>query len=92
MGACVTRDDKVKEWFVKVPDLKMVEDSSSVASPSVTCVPDKGQGLQEYVLEPTNPATRGTVACQDVLCNCIVALHVWDRFSAHNRQRLQANR
>ena len=29
---CVTSDDKVREWFVKVPDLKVAQDSSSVSS------------------------------------------------------------
>ena len=40
----------MREWLVKVPDLKAVKDSSLVYSPSITCV----EGYeQEYMLDPT---------------------------------------
>ena len=51
----VTRDDKVKEWFVKVPDLRNLGDSSLIAFPPLTLVPEGEQELQEYMQEPTQP-------------------------------------
>ena len=44
LGAyCVTWKEKVKEWVVKVRDLMMVDDSSSIAFPGITCVPETGR-------------------------------------------------
>ena len=31
---CVTGEDKVREWFAKVPDLKVARDSFLVSSPA----------------------------------------------------------
>ena len=52
---CVTREDKVREWFVKVPDLKAVKDSSLVSFPGLISVPEGEQELQEYMQEPIEP-------------------------------------
>ena len=51
---CVTRDDKVKEWFVKVPDLQNIGDSSLIAFLPLTLVSEGEQELQEYMQEPTH--------------------------------------
>ena len=32
---CVVREDKTKEWFVKVPDLRALGDSSLIAFPDL---------------------------------------------------------
>ena len=54
---CAPRKGDAKGWFVKVPDLKAVKNSSLEYSPSVTCVPEEGPDLPECMLEPTNPVT-----------------------------------
>ena len=55
MGAmCIVRDDKTKEWYVRMPHLESLGDTSLV-SPELFLLPDDGQGLHEYMLEPPDP-------------------------------------
>ena len=51
------RDDKKKEWFVRMPHLEALGDTSLALSPELLLLPNviDGQGLHEYTQEPTDP-------------------------------------
>ena len=55
LGAmCVVREDKTREWYVRLPHFEHLGETSLV-SPEVLHLSDNGQGLHEYMLEPTDP-------------------------------------
>ena len=51
---CIVRDDKTKEWYVRMLHLESLGDTSLVL-PELSLLPDDGEGLREYMLEPTDP-------------------------------------
>ena len=54
---CAVREDKTKEWYVRMPHLEFLGDTCLV-SPELFHLLDNGQGLHEYMLEPSDPVKR----------------------------------
>ena len=52
---CVAHADQTKEWQVKMPNLGNIGHSSTLICPELTPINDDGQGLREYMQEPTDP-------------------------------------
>ena len=57
---CIVRDDKKKEWCVRMPRLEAIGDTFLVLTPELTLLPDDGQGLHEYMQEPTDDTRMAT--------------------------------
>ena len=55
-AACLLTEDKVRVWYVKMPDLRQAtEEMPDIVSPDLHWLADEEADLNDYLKDPTHP-------------------------------------